>query len=187
MEEGKTNPELTQLIHAWAKGDDSARGRLMSLVYEQVHQIAARALRANAGATLSPTELSHEVLIKLLGAAPNVLDRKHFFNLIAQVSRQVLVDAARKRGSDKRGGLVAKIALTDAGDLVETVDDELLKLDLALNALASAHARCAQIVELSYFGGFSHHEIAASFQIAPITVDRDLRFARAWLKDAMAS
>src|SRR5690606_13542674 len=95
--------ELTRLLRRWQAGDADARERLMGLVYERVRAIAAQSLRQQASATLTPTELAHEALLRLLGAEAGWVDRRHFFHLVAQATRQVLVDHARKRLSEKRG------------------------------------------------------------------------------------
>jgi RNA polymerase sigma-70 factor, ECF subfamily len=179
--------ELTQLLHAWNAGDQEACAQLMALAYEQVRRIAENALRGSPGATLTPTELCHEALIKLLGATPAYENRKHFFGVIAKAVRQVLVDAARKRLSEKSGAQIQHVALTEAHDCAEETDTSLLKVDMALADLFRDNPRRGEVVELVYFGGFTQEQVAESLSLSLSSVERDLRFARAWLKVALSS
>lgn len=174
--------EVTRLIEAWRDGDPNAREALVGQVYANVRAIAAQSLRRSPHATLSATDLAHEALIRLLGAEADWENRKHFFHVAAQATRQVLVDAARKRLSDKRGGHSEHIQLEDAGDLAQRDDAELIRVDSALSALCSNDARRGQMIELVYFGGLSRAEVATTLEVSEGTVDRDLRLARAWLK-----
>src|SRR5690606_21656231 len=113
---------------------------------------------------------------------------RHFFHVVAQATRQVLVDRARKRLAGKRGGGVEALPLSQAEGVGEEArDGDLVRIDEALSELAVADARQARIVELTYFGGFGREAIAAALDLSVSTVDRDLRFARAWLKDALAA
>lgn len=175
--------ELTRLMAAWRGGDVDAREDLMQRVYANVRAIAAQTLRRMPNATLSTTDLAHEALIRLLGADADWESRKHFFHVVAQATRQVLVDAARKRLADKRGGGSEHVDLDAAGDIAIPVNDaHLMRIDLALEELSRADARRAQMIELVYFGGLSRMEVAAALDVSEGTVDRDLRLARAWLK-----
>ncbi|HMM66600.1 MAG TPA: ECF-type sigma factor [Dokdonella sp.] len=175
--------ELTRLIAAWREGDTDAREDLMQRVYANVRAIAAQSLRRMPSATLSTTDLAHEALIRLLGADADWESRKHFFHVVAQATRQVLVDAARRRLADKRGGGSEHVDLDAAGDIaIPVTDAHLMRIDLALEELAHADARRAQMIELVYFGGLNRMEVAAALNVSEGTVDRDLRLARAWLK-----
>lgn len=180
--------ELTGLMRAWQGGDAAAGEQLLELVYARVRAIAAQSLRAQREATLTPTELAHEALLRLLGDTPDWRDRQHFFHVVAQATRQILVDHARRRLADKRGGGQAALPLS-AAELVSQPEDEaaLLRVDEALSELAEIDPRRARIVELVYFGGFARVEIAQALGISEGTVDRDLRFARAWLKQALTA
>jgi RNA polymerase sigma factor (TIGR02999 family) len=129
--------------------------------------------------------VAHEALMRLLGDRAPWADRRHFFNVVAKATRQVLVDAARRRGAIKRGGDVVEVSLGQADDVGAAVDERLLRLDDALRRMAAIDRRRAQVVELHYFGGFENTEIAAAMEVSVGTVERDLRFARAWLKDAV--
>lgn len=176
------------MLSGWQCGDVAARDALMQCVYANVRAIAARSLRRMPGATLSATELAHEALLRLLGKDVSCVDRHHFFRIAAQATRQVLIDAARKRLSDKRGGGLPRVALDEARFLAAPGSDEqLLRLDDALHDLASGNARHARMIEMVYFGGLSRTEVAAALGLSDTTVDRDLRLARAWLKTALTA
>jgi RNA polymerase sigma-70 factor, ECF subfamily len=182
---GVDQAELTQLLLAWRDGEQTARAELIGLVYERVHRIAASVLRHAPGASLSATELSNESLLRLMSAVPDFVNRQHFFNLIAQASRQILVDAARKRLSEKRGGNVAQMPFSDLPEDALIHDQNLLKIDTAIAELQKLSPRQAEVVQMAYFGGFTQQEIADSLQMSLGTIERDLRFAKAWLKDAV--
>jgi RNA polymerase sigma-70 factor, ECF subfamily len=179
---------LTALLRRWQDGDTDAREQLMALVYDRVRAIAAQSLQRQSGATLTPTELAHEALMRLLGAEANWVDRRHFFHVVAQATRQVLVDRARRRLSDKRGAGAEALPLSQAEGIGRTDrDDDLVRVDEALTELGANDARQARIIEMTYFGGFGREEIASALDLSVSTVDRDLRFARAWLKDALSA
>ncbi len=178
--------EVTRLIEAWRGGDVAAREQLIERVYLNVRAIAAQSLRRMPNVTLSATDLAHEALIRMLGAQGDWENRKHFFHVAAQATRQVLVDAARKRLADKRGGGAERVVLDEALDLADPGNDaDLLRIDAALRDLSGTDARRAQMVELVYFGGLSRAEVAAALSVSEGTVDRDLRLARAWLRTAL--
>lgn len=180
--------EITRLLAAWRGGDADAREALMQRVYANVRAIAAQSLRNMPGATLSATDLAHEALLRLLGSELDWADRRHFFHVAAQATRQVLVDAARRRLADKRGGDVQRVEFEEALALPTPESDEvLLRIDDALRDLAANDARRAQTIELVYFGGLSRPEVAAALDVSEGTVDRDLRLARAWLKTALGA
>ncbi len=180
--------DVTRLIVAWRGGDEAAREQLMERVYANVRAIAAQSLRRMPNATLSATDLAHEALIRMLGTDADWENRKHFFHVAAQATRQVLVDAARRRLADKRGGGAERIDIDDVRDLASPESDaELLRVDSALKDLSGADTRRAQMIELVYFGGLSRAEVAAALAVSEGTVDRDLRLARAWLKTALSA
>jgi len=186
VSKGVGDHDVTRLIEAWRGGDDGAREQLIDRVYVNVRAIAAQSLRRMPNATLSATDLAHEALIRMLGASADWENRKHFFHVAAQATRQVLVDAARRRLSDKRGGGAERIVLDDVLGLSSGDSDaELLRIDDALRDLASADVRRARMIELVYFGGLSRAEVAETLSVSEGTVDRDLRLARAWLKAAL--
>ena len=179
--------DVTRLIAAWRGGDAAARTALVERVYANVRAIAAQSRRRTPGATLGTTELAHEALIRLLGADADWRDRRHFFHVAAQATRQVLVDAARRRLADKRGGGAEHVGLEAASGVADAqADVGLVQLDEALRDLHQSDARRAQVVELVYFGGLNRAEVAASMELSETTIDNDLRLARAWLRSAMA-
>lgn len=177
---------VTRLIAAWREGDADAREALVERVYANVRAIAAQSLRQMPGATLSATELAHEALLRLLGTEAEWQDRRHFFHVAAQATRQVLVDAARRRLAHKRGAGAEHVGLDQAlGVSGPAQDASLLQLDEALRELGASDARREAVVELTYFGGLSRREVAACMELSEATVDRDLRLARAWLRSAL--
>ncbi|MFO1506133.1 MAG: ECF-type sigma factor [Lysobacterales bacterium] len=183
MGESGHDHEITRLIADWRRGDARAREALVAQVYANVRAIAAQSLRAMPGATLSTTDVAHEALLRLLGAEPAWADRRHFLHVAAQATRQVLVEAARKRLAGKRGAGAVHVNLDAALAVAAPDEDEqLTRIDDALRDLAASDPRRARTVELIYFGGFSRTEVAAALDVSEGTVDRDLRLARAWLK-----
>lgn len=186
MNEAGPDHEITRLIAAWRGGDADAREALMQRVYANVRAIAAQSLRRMPAATLSATDLAHEALMRMLGSDLDWADRRHFFHVAAQATRQVLVDAARKRLADKRGGDAQHVDLDAALTIAAPESDAtLICIDTALHDLARSDPRRAQTIDLIYFGGFSRVEVAAALDVSEGTVDRDLRLARAWLKTAL--
>lgn len=183
-----SDPDITVLLAGWRDGDMLAREALMQRVYANVHVIAAHSLRAMPSATLSATDLAHEALLRLLGNEPDCADRHHFFRIATQATRQVLIDAARKRLTDKRGGDQSRAEFDEASSIATPDSDaQLLRIDDALRDLAEHNARRAQMIEMVYFGGLSRTEIAAGLEVSEGTVDRDLRLARAWLKTVLTA
>ncbi len=179
--------DITALLAGWRQGDVHAREALTQCVYVNVRAIAAQALRAMPGATLSATDLAHEAFLRLLGSELDWADRQHFFSVAAQATRQVLIDAARKRLSDKRGGNVPRVELDEVQHLATSENDaQMIRIDEALRDLSVHNLRHAQVIEMVYFGGLSRNEIATVLGLSDTTVDRDLRLARAWLKAALA-
>jgi RNA polymerase sigma factor (TIGR02999 family) len=177
--------DLTALIRAWRDGDLDARERLIDEAYARVRRIAAQAIAAQGGATISPTELAHESLLRLLGANADWEDRRHFFHVVAQASRQVLVDHARRRQAAKRGAGAELATLGEAERHAPDPDERLIRISDALETLASADPRRAKVVDLTYFGGFTRDEVAAAIGVSTRTVDLDLRFARAWIREQL--
>lgn len=178
--------DVTRLIVAWRDGEEGAREALIDRVYANVRAIAAQSLRRVSGATLSTTDLAHEALLRLLGSDASWEDRRHLFHVVAQATRQVLVDAARRRLAGKRGSGAIHVDIDAVADLATpSTDRELLRLNDALEDLVREDPRRARIIELVYFGGLSRQEVSATLEVSEATVDRDLRLARAWLRSAM--
>jgi len=155
----------------------------MPLVYGELRRMARRYLqREQPGNTLQPTALVNEAFLRLVEASGvSWQDRAHFFAISAQIMRRILVDAARARGSRKRGGGVERLDLNESVDVLPELDSRLVDLDDALEALAQFDARKARVVELRFFAGLSVKETAEVLKISPESVKRDWRLARAWL------
>jgi RNA polymerase sigma-70 factor, ECF subfamily len=175
--------ETTQLLRAWAGGDQAALGRLTPRVYEELRRIAGRCMQnERPGRTVQTTALVHEAYLKLIDVT-NVdwQHRAHFFAISAQVMRRIMLDRARRRVAAKRGGATPKVNLNGLDQLGSSRAREVVALDDALNALAQFDARKARIIELRFFGGLSIEETAEVEKVSPDTVLRDWRLARAWL------
>ena len=187
--EPMVGPEsVTVLLVAWSHGDQEALEKLAPLVYDELHRLAAHYLRnQQPGNTLQATALVHEAYLQLLGLKQvSWKDRAHFIGLAARMMRCVLVDYARKRSAGKRGGGINKVTLSWADKVVAESAVDLEALDDALEEFARQHPRPAKVVELHFFGGLKVEEIPAvlegsGFDVSERTVERDLKFARAWL------
>jgi RNA polymerase sigma factor (TIGR02999 family) len=175
--------EITELLQAWSRGDQTAFDRLASTVYIELRRLARHYMaRERPDHTLQPTALVHEAYMRLANFRTlHWKNRIHFFAISAQVMRRVLVDFARSRERRKRGGSSRRLSLEECGSLGAEQDVALLALDDALNALALEDARKCQVVEMKFFGGLSTDEIAHSLQVSPDTVLRDWKLAKLWL------
>jgi RNA polymerase sigma factor (TIGR02999 family) len=175
--------EVIRLLKAWSTGDQAALERLASVVYEELRRMARRYMKnERPGNTLQTTALVNEVYLRLVDVQ-NVdwQHRAQFFAISAQMMRRVLVDAARARGSRKRGGGAVKVNIDETAVLSPQPDASIMALDEALEAFSHVAPRQAQVVELRYFGGLSEEEIVEVLKISPRTVRRDWDFAKAWL------
>jgi RNA polymerase sigma factor (TIGR02999 family) len=175
--------ETTQLLRAWAGGDQAALEQLTPRVYKELQRIAGRCMQIERpGRTIQTTALVHEAYLKLIDIA-NVdwQHRAHFFAIAAQIMRRILLDRARRRVAVKRGGPLPKVNLDRPEELGSGRARELVALDDALNALAHFDARKARIIELRFFGGLSVEETAEVEKVSQDTVLRDWKLARAWL------
>ncbi|RPJ60845.1 MAG: sigma-70 family RNA polymerase sigma factor [Acidobacteria bacterium] len=183
----QTQPEITRLLLAWEGGDGEAFDKLIPLVYPELRRLAHRYMsREAADHTLQTTALIHEAYLRLIGAQEiRWQNRAHFFAISAQLMRRILVDFARRRLYQKRGGDVQKIPIAD--DLAVSAEPEmdLLRLDDALAALATFSPRQAKVIELRYFGGLDVAETAEVLKISEASVLRDWRLARAWLRNEL--
>jgi RNA polymerase sigma factor (TIGR02999 family) len=174
--------DFTVLLHRWRDGDESARDTLMELAYEQLHTLARRFLGSERqGHTLQPTELVNEAFLRLAGSNPSLKDRIHFFAVAANVTRRVLVDHARARNRDKRGGGAVPVALDETMAITEESFSRMVEIDAALDRLTAIDERKARLVELVFFGGLTKDETAEATGLSPATVFRELKFAKAWL------
>ncbi len=175
--------EITRLLKAYSAGDRTALDRLLPLVYERLKGIArARLSREQPGHTLNTTGLVHEAYLKLVeGPDVDWQDRGHFMAIASRLMRQVLIDAARQRKAARRGGGRRPAAYDDDLPMTDDYSEVLLDLDDALERLAVHHGRAADILQHRYFAGYSNEEVASLLGVSLSTVERDLRFARAWL------
>jgi RNA polymerase sigma factor (TIGR02999 family) len=177
------NPGITDLLRAWGAGDQAALNRLAPLVQEELHRVAHRYMRDEGpGHTLQTTALVNEAFVRLVeGAAVDWKDRAHFFAVSAQTMRRILVDSARARVTEKRGGGRPQLSLDEALDGQPARAGELVELDEALDELAELDPRKVRVVELRFFGGLSVEETAEVLKVSAKTVLRDWNMARAWL------
>jgi len=181
-------PEITQLLEEWSRGDRSALDRLIPLVHAELRRIARRQMsQERAGHTLQATALVNEAYVRLAGdAGQRWQNRAHFFAVCAQVMRHVLIDHARSRAREKRGGALQRVSLEGAAALAEGGEAELLALDEALARLEEFDRQKARVVELRYFAGLGIEETAEALGVSPTTVRREWRRAKAWLYRALA-
>jgi RNA polymerase sigma factor (TIGR02999 family) len=179
---------ITGLLQLWRDGDDDAFNRVMPLVYDQLHRMALGYLAGErASISLDATGLVNEVCLRLLGwDAAHWQNRGHFFGVSAQMMRHVLVDIARRRRAERRGGeQVVRLSIDDVDVASPERHPDVLDIDRALQRLEAVDARKARVVELRYFGGLSVDETAEALQVSVRTVHKDWAFARAWLFRAM--
>jgi RNA polymerase sigma-70 factor, ECF subfamily len=176
---------VTRLLSAWQAGDSRALERLTPLIYEELRNRARRYMqRERPGHTLQATAVVHEAFVKLVEMEVSWQDRAHFFAVAARQMRRILVDHAKMRFRDKRGGTTtgslneieeSDVAPQNAGEI------DILEIDEALERLADVNPRLAELVELHYFGGLTYQELSETLKVSEATVDRDLRLAKAWV------
>jgi RNA polymerase sigma factor (TIGR02999 family) len=182
-------PELTTILAAARNGDTDAAGQAFSLLYDELRRLARSRLRQHQTMTLlDTTSLVHESFLKLVGAQSlPVEDRHHFFAYASRVMRSVIVDFARARLAERRGGDAERVVLdTELGDKLAAPETDVLRVHEALEVLAQADARLAQVVEMRYFGGMTEPEIAAALGVTDRTVRRDWEKARLLLLAQLA-
>jgi RNA polymerase sigma factor (TIGR02999 family) len=175
--------EITNLLHNWSGGDSKALDELLPLVYDELHRQAGNYLRREPpGHTLQTTALLHEAYIRLAGHVKgNWENRFQFFAFAAKIMRHILVDHARAKQREKRGGGALKISIAEINPIMPAPDLDLMALDEALSRLDNIDEQQVKVVELRYFGGLSLEETADALQISRATVARDWNVARAWL------
>jgi RNA polymerase sigma factor (TIGR02999 family) len=175
--------EITGLLKAWSGGDQAALARLAERVYPELRLMARQYMRNERQAhTLQATGLVHEVYLRLIDMTKvEWRECAQFFAMAAQMMRRILVDAARARGAQKRGGDAVRVNLDETALLSSAPNRSILALDEALTAFSNVAPRQAKVVELRYFGGLTEEEIVAALRISPRTVRRDWDLAKAWL------
>ena len=174
--------DITALLRGWQGGDREALDRLVPFVYEELRRTARNYMRRErAGHSLQTTALVNEVYVRLVDlTSVRWQDRAHFFAVAASTMRRILLDAARARLADKRGGAALRVTLHE--DLVASSEaSDLVAIDDAMDALSKIDPRKARVVEMRFFGGLSVDEMAHVLQISPQSVKRDWKLARAWL------
>ena len=176
-------PTPTALLLAWAEGDQTAFDQLMPLVHDELRKLARRQMgHERQGHTLQATALVNEAYLRLIDVnRMQWRNRAHFFAMSARVMRRILVDAARAKGYQKRGGGAQRVTLDDALVVTAEPGHDLVALDDALQALAALDARKSQVVEMRFFGGLSVEETAEALHVSGDTVMRDWRLAKVWL------
>jgi RNA polymerase sigma factor (TIGR02999 family) len=180
---GTPSGDVTGLLRAWSSGDESAFEKLVPLVYQELHQRAGRYMaQERTGHTLQTTALVNEVYLRLVESPQrNWENRAHFFAACAQLMRRILVDFARSRNYQKRGGGARKVPLEEALSVCNESPQQIIAVDDALKNLAAIDARKSRVVELRFFGGLSVEETAEVIRVSPETVMRDWKMAKVWL------
>jgi RNA polymerase sigma factor (TIGR02999 family) len=179
----KASPaSVTELLVAWSEGDEAAHERLVPLVYEELRRLARRHLARERAPALQTTALVHEAYLRLIDQrSVRWQNRAHFYAICARMMRRILIDEARARRCDRRGGGALHVSLDAAAEVSAERAAQLVELDEALERLAAKDERKARVVELRFFGGLSVEETAAALGISGVTVMRDWSTAKAWL------
>lgn len=174
---------ITKLLHGWRAGDAIAEEKLIVAVYDELRRLASRYMRdERSDHTLQPTALVNEMFIRLFQSSPvDWKDRAHFFAVAAQQLRRILVNYARDRQAEKRGGRQIRLELLEGHGLSHPAGPDLLELDEALNGLEQVDPRSARVIELRFFAGLTENEIAEALGISLASMKRDWVFGRAWL------
>lgn len=183
MDSQQPSAEITQLLSEWSSGKQEALDVLVDRLYPELKRIASRYIsKERAGHTLQSTALVNEAYLRLVDQKAQWANRAHFLAVCARIIRGILVDYARARKSEKRGGGAYCLALDEAIDIPGRRDLDLMELDQALKLLAELDPRQSQIVELRYFGGLSIEETAEFLKLSTATVKRDWSVAKAWIR-----
>jgi RNA polymerase sigma factor (TIGR02999 family) len=180
-----TDRALTVLLRAWQAGDQASLAKLMRQIFGDLQRMAASRLRGAETPSLASHDLVQEALLKVMQSPPEWQNRAHFFATMSLAMRSVLVDHARARQADKRGGQWQQITYTLSAVGEESIVADLLTLDQLLTQLAALDGRAAEVLQMTYFAGMERAEIATVLGVSVPTVDRELRFARAWLSEQL--
>lgn len=183
------NSDVTKILGAIESGDPIAAGQLLPIVYDELRRLASSKMaHEKSGHTLQPTALVHEAFVRLVGGADHRKwdGRGHFFAAAAESMRRILIESARRRNTEKRGGDMVRCELAEDDAVLDSQDDEtLLSLDEALTKLEAEDAELAKLVELRYFTGLTIDETAEVLGVSPRTIKRNWTYARAWLRQEM--
>lgn len=185
MADASPDAPLTELLQAWQGGDGQAFAELIRASHAQLQRMAADRMRHGGPLTLTPQEVLHEAVASLLERPAPLRSRAHFFATMSLKMRAIIVDHARARVADKRGGHAVQVTLNEASAGSEGDVFDLLALDEALQRLALEDRRGSEILHLSYFAGLEQAEIAQLLGISLRTVEREMRFLRAWLQEQL--
>ena len=180
---------VTRILEQIQQGDPNAADQLLPLVYDELRKLAAQKLaQEKPGQTLQPTALVHEAYLRLVAPAdaPRWDSRGHFFAAAAEAMRRILVDAARRKLTDKHGGERRRVEMPDVPAEPDAADERLLALDGALTRLAAEDPTAARVVELRHFAGLSIEDAARALGLSRATAYRHWTYARAWLRDAIS-
>ena len=178
--------DVTSLLSAWQAGDEGALDQVSPFIFEELRRLARHHMGGEKpGHTLQTTGLVNEAFMRLVGGEFDYQSRSHFFALAARMMRQILVDHARGRRREKRGGGQRNLTFDEGAHLDAGAPQTILEVDEALTRLATHDSRMAQGVELVYFGGLSYEETAEVLGVSRSTLANDLKFAKAWLKEAL--
>lgn len=177
---------ITQLLADWQAGNRAALDQLTPVIYQELHRLADRYMRGeSAGHTLQATALVNEAYMRLIESEQPWQNRAHFLGVAAQMMRRILVDHARARGSAKRGSDLTHVDIDEATIVTQDNGDVVLGLDAALTKLAKFDERKSRLVELRFFGGLTDEETQEVLGISLTTLERELRLAKAWLKQEL--
>ena len=188
MAHDRTNTDVTALLIRWREGDGAALDALIPLVYAELRRVARARLRSERHAqSLQTTALVHEVYLRLVDIDRLTFEsRAHFFAVAARLMRQILVDHARRRRAEKRGGGAGMLTLEDVSPAASPNIVDVIALDVALDELARVEERLCRVVELKFFAGLTIDETAIALEVSPATVERDWAVAKAWLYDRLS-
>jgi RNA polymerase sigma-70 factor, ECF subfamily len=176
--------DVTRLLARWTDGDEAALQQLVPIVHQELRRLARRQMSGERpGHTLQPTALVNEAYLRLINLKEmRWQNRAHFFAMSARLMRRILVDFARSRGYQKRGGGAKQVSFTQALEVAEGQPTDVVALDDALEALTHLDERKSRVVELRFFGGLSEEETAEVLNVSRETVKRDWKFAKMWLR-----
>lgn len=182
-----TAHNVTEILRGWQQSDDrQAEKQLSPILYETMRRLSQKYIRQERqGYTLQATDLVHEAYVKLVDSDIDWQNRQHFYVVAARTMRRILVDRAREKSAEKRGQAYQRVTFYEAELSNDSSGEDILQLNEVLQQLEGLDERKANIVQLYYFAGLTYHEIALCLDISEATIDRELRFSKAWLASRM--